>query len=170
MSIIFSPIWFGPHCNICDLQPTEVVVPCGAFLPFKFCPTSKDESQTSVMATTRLASCVLSYDGTSSSQSSSGNLSSSEIAAIAIGTVLAVGVVYLLLFCPHFLFAWLRKSRSGHRPSESEEAPLEDLPPQRPAGVSDDVGSSNGADDTEKRRRRPEAGHGEVLNRKVTIP
>ncbi|CAF9930730.1 MAG: hypothetical protein ALECFALPRED_004716 [Alectoria fallacina] len=112
------------------------------------------------MATTRLASRVLSYGDPSSSQSSSGNLPSIEIAAIAIGTVHAVGRIYLLLFCPHFLFAWLEKSRSGHRPSESEEAPLEDLLPQRPARVSDDDGSNNGADDTEKRRRRPEAGRG----------
>ena len=113
MSIIFSPIWFGPHCSTCDLQPTKVVVPCGVFVPFNFRSASNDASQTSVTATTRWTSYVLSYGHPSSSQLSSVNLSSSEITAIAIGTVLAVGVVRLLLFCPHFLSAWLIKAALG---------------------------------------------------------
>ncbi|KAF6221185.1 hypothetical protein HO133_002040 [Letharia lupina] len=104
---------------------------------------------------------VHSHDDPFSSQSSSGNLSGGTIAAIAIGTVLAVGVVFLPLFCPQFLFARLMKSRSRNRRLHSEEVPLEDLPPQRPGRASGNDRSSSGADDARSRGRRPDIVKGE---------
>ena len=113
------------------------------------------------MANTRLSSRVPTPGDSSSSQSSSGSLSGGTIAAIAIGTVLAVGVVCLLLFCPQFFFAWLMKSRSRNRTSGSNDIPLKDKPPQRPGRASGNDGSSNGAnDDAGSRRRRREVVHG----------
>lgn len=154
LSTVFSPISPGPKYDTCTLRPTEVVVPCGAFIPSHICPASKDTSQTSVIATMRLASRVASYGDPSSSESSSGNLTGGKIAAIAIGTLLAVGLV-CLLFNPHFLFTRLLVSHSRYRPSKSERVPLEDPPPQRPSRTSGDDGS-NGADDAGRRRRYPE--------------
>ena len=107
------------------------------------------------MAATQLASSVPSIDDLSSSQSSTGTLSGGKIAAIAIGTILAVSVVCLLLFCPQLLFYWLMKSRSRNRPPGCKEALLKDLPPQHPGRASGNDGSSNGADDARSRRRRP---------------
>lgn len=107
---------------------------------------------------------VPSYGDPSSGQSSSGNssgsLSGSKIAAIAIGTVLAVIVVCLMLFCPQLLFAWLMKSRSRHRYSGSEEVPLKNIPPQRLSRASGNDKSSNGADNTGRRKRHPRLTHG----------
>lgn len=74
-------------------------------------------------------------------------MSGGTIAAIAVGTVLAVGVVCLLLFWPQLLFAWLIKGRSQSRPPVSEEVVLEALPPRGPGRASGHDGSSNGADD-----------------------
>lgn len=112
------------------------------------------------MANTRLISRASTNGDPPTSQSSSGNLSGGTIAAIAIGTVLAVGVVCLLLFCPQFCFAWLMKSRYRNRPSGSKDIPLKDIPVQRPGRASGNDGSSNGADDAGSRRRRPEVVHG----------
>ena len=107
------------------------------------------------MASTRLTSRVASAES-SSNQSSSGNLSGGTIAAIAIGTFLAVCLVCFLLFYPQFLFAWLMKSRSRNRPSGSNNNPLRDRRPQHPGQASGNDGSSNGADDAGSRRRRPD--------------
>lgn len=109
----------------------------------------------SIRLTSRVPGVPASGDP-SSSQSSSGNLSGGTIAAIVIGTVLAVGMVCFLLFCPQFLFAWLMKSRSRNRPSGSNNIPLGDRLPQHPGQASGNDGSSNGADDAGSRRRRPE--------------
>lgn len=132
----------------------KLLFPCGVFVPSTPCPAFKDESQTSVMATTQSASSVPSFDNLSSSQPSSGNLSGGKIAAIVLGTVLAMGLVCLLLFYPQFLFARLMQRRSRNRPGGSEEVSLTDQPPQRPGRASSN-GSSNGAKDVGSRRRRP---------------
>lgn len=110
------------------------------------------------MATTMLVSRVPTHGDPSTTQSSSGNLSGGTIAAIAIGTVLAVGVVCLLLFCPQFLFAWLTRNRSRNRSSGSIKVPFKDGP-HRPGLVSGNDGSSNGGVDATSRRRRPEIVH-----------
>ena len=94
--------------------------------------------------------------------SSSSNLSGSTIAVIAIGTVLAVGVVCLLLFYPQFLFAWLMKSRSRHRPSETQNVPLKEPPLQRPGRASGNNVSSNGTGDRGRRRRDPAVVHDRI--------
>lgn len=94
--------------------------------------------------------------------SSSSNLSGSTIAAIAIGTVLAVGVVCLLLFYPQFLFAWRMKSRSRHRPSETQDVPLKEPPLQRPGRASGNNVSSNGTGDRGRRRRDPAVVHDRI--------
>lgn len=112
------------------------------------------------MATARPISRMPSYNESYPSQSSSGNLSSGKIAAIIIGTVLAVGVVCLLLFCPQLLFAWLMKSRYRNRAPGNGEVPSKDFPSQRPGRASGNDKSSNGGNDAASRRRRPEAGHG----------
>lgn len=108
------------------------------------------------MATTQFANSEPPLNDLSSSQSSSGILSGGKIAAIVIGTILAVSFVCLLLFYPQLIFVWLTKSRSQNRTPGSEEAPLKDLPPQRPGRASGNDGSSSGADDAGSRRRRPD--------------
>ncbi len=108
------------------------------------------------MAHPQTAGSAPSYNRRSSSQSSSGVLSGGKIAAIILGTILAVGVVCLLLFYPQRLFAFLINERHWNRPSRSKEVPLKDLP-QRQGRASGNDGSSNGADDARGRRRHPEA-------------
>ena len=96
------------------------------------------------------------YEDFSPSQSSPSVLSSGKIAAIAIGTVLAVGMVCLLLFCPQILFTYLKKNRPRSRSSGNKDVSLENVPSQRPAPARGNDGSHNGADDAESRRRRSE--------------
>ncbi|KAL9065297.1 MAG: hypothetical protein Q9161_008326 [Pseudevernia consocians] len=160
ISTVFAPKGPRPHYDTWTLQSDEFFVHSGAFVPSTAYPASEDASQTSIIATTQLASSVPSNDDPSSSQPSYSNLSGGTIAAITIGTVLAVGVVCLLLFYPQLLFAWLMKSRSRNRASGCQEVPLKRLPPQRPSRASGNDGSSNGADDAGSRRRRPEVVHG----------
>ena len=117
---------------------------------------SKVASQSLIMQASQSVSQILYDEDVSPSQSSSGVLSSGKIAAIAIGTVLAVGLVCLLLFCPQILFAYLRKSRQKRRSSENKNVPLTDVPPQRPGPARGNDGSGNRADDAESRRRRSE--------------
>ena len=123
---------------------------------FDACPVIKDTSQTPTMATTQLASNIPSDDSPTSSRSSSGDLSSGKIAAVVVGTIILVGVVCLLLFCPSFLLAWLKKRLRQNRPLRSREVPLKDLPTKRPGRASGNGRRSNGADDAGSRRRRPE--------------
>ena len=109
------------------------------------------------MATTTSAGHISSRDYPPSSQSSSGNLSSGKIAAIVIGTIIAVGVVSLLLFYPPFFLAWLRKKRRQKRPSGRKEVSKKNLPTQRPGRTSITGRRSNGAG---SRRRRPDIVNG----------
>ena len=100
---------------------------------------------------------ILYREDFSPSQSSPSALSSGKIAAIAIVTVLAVGMVCLLLFYPQILFAYLKKSRQKNRSPGNKDVPLKDVPPQRPDPVRGNGGSRKRADDAESRRRRSEA-------------
>ena len=108
------------------------------------------------MESTQLVSHGLYYEEFSPSQSSPSVLSSGKIAAIAIGTVLAVGMVCLLLFCPQILFTYLKKNRRRSRSSGNKDVPLEDVPSQRHAPARGNGGSRNRADNEESRRRRSE--------------
>ena len=112
------------------------------------------------MATIPLIGRVSSYSGSGSSQSSSGNLSGGKVAALTIGTIFAVGLVCLLLFCPQLVFARLKKSRSRTRPLIDGEVPSKDRPPPRPGRVSGNDRAGNGADDAGSRRRRAEGVQG----------
>ena len=116
---------------------------------------SKGASQSYIVEASQSVSHVPYYEDSSPSQSSPSALSSGQIAAIAIGTVLAVGMVCLLLFCPQLMFAYLRKSRPRSRSSGNKDVPLEDIP-QRPGPARGNDGSGNGVDDAGSRRRRSE--------------
>ena len=83
------------------------------------------------------------------------------MAALTIGTILAVAIVCLLLFCPQLLFDWLIKSRSWNSPSKIKEVSLTDRP-LRSGRASGNDASRNGADYTRSRRRRSEAVHGGI--------
>ena len=124
------------------------------------CPTLKVASQKSEMATPQLTSRIPSSSESHSSPSSSNNLSGGKIAALILGTILAVGLVCLLLFYPQLVLTRLVKSRSRDRASDSGEVHLKDIPPQRPARASGNDRSANKADDAGSRRRHPKDGHG----------
>ena len=128
--------------------------------PSTACLAPKHASYTPNMATAQLISGMPSYNASYPHQSSFGNLSGGKIAAIIIGTILAVGVVCLLLFCPQLLFAWLMKRRYRDRALGNGEVPLTDFPPQPPGRASGKDRSNNGGNDAASRRRRPEAVHG----------
>lgn len=117
---------------------------------------SKDTSQSFIMEASQSVSHVPYYEDSSPIQSSPSALSSGKIAAIAIGTVLAVGMVCLLLFCPQILLAHLKKSRLRSRSSGNKDGLLKDVPPQRPGPARGNDGSRNGAHSAESRRRRSE--------------
>ena len=112
------------------------------------------------MATPQLISRIPSSSESHSSQSSSSDLSGGKIAALIIGTILAVGLVCLLLFYPQLVLRRLEKSRSRGHPSGSEEIPSEDIPHQRPGWASGRDRSGNEADDAGSRRRHPRDVHG----------
>ena len=112
------------------------------------------------MATPKLTSRIPSSSESHSSQSSSSNLSGGKIAALIIGTILAVGLVCLLLCYPQLVLTRLMKSRSRGHPSGSEEIPSKDIPPQRPGCASGHDRSGNEADDAGSRRRHPKDVHG----------
>ena len=116
---------------------------------------SKGASQSFIMEASQSVSQVPYFEDFSPSQSSPSALSSGKIAAIAIGTALAVGMVCLLLFWPQILSAHLRKSRPGLHSSENKDGLLKDVP-QRPGPARGNDGSRNGADDAESKRRRSE--------------
>ena len=106
------------------------------------------------MEPSQSVSHVLYHEDFSPSQSSPSALSSGKIAAIAIGTVLAVGMVCLLLLYPQILVTYLKKSRQKSRSSGNNGVPLKDVPPQRPGPARSNDGSGNGADIAGSRRRR----------------
>lgn len=114
------------------------------------------------MATTHLASSTRSYNDPSASQSSSGSLSGGKIAAIVIGTVLTIGTVCLLLFCPQYVFARVMRSGYRFRPSRRGNVPLNALPPARLGRASGNDRSGNGADDAGSRRRCPDVVDGGI--------
>ena len=110
-----------------------------------------------VMEASQSVSHALYHEDFSPSQSSPSALSSGKIAAIAVGTVLAVGMVCLLLLYPQILFAYLKKKKSQKNRSSGNKVkvvPLKDVPPQRPGPVRGNGGSRKSADDAESRRRR----------------
>ena len=115
----------------------------------------KVASQKSEMATSQLTSRIPSSGELHSNQSSSSNLSGGKIAALTLGTILAVGLVCLLLFYPQLVLARLLRSRSRGRSSGGAEVPLPDIPPQRPGRASGNDRSGNEADDAVSRRRHP---------------
>ena len=115
---------------------------------------SKGAPQSFTMEASQSVSHVPYYADFSPSQSSPSALSSGKIAAIAIGTVLAVGMVCLLLFWPQILFAHLKKSRPRSRSSGNKNGFLKDVPPSRPGPARGNDGSRNGAQSAESRRRR----------------
>ena len=123
-------------------------------------PTLKVASKKTEMATPQLTSRIPSSSESHSSQSSSSSLSGGKIAALILGTILAVGLVCLLLFYPQLVLTRLVKSRSRARASDSGEVPLKDIPPQRPGRVSGNDRSGNEADDVGSKRRHPKDGHG----------
>ena len=114
------------------------------------------------MATSQLTSRIPSSSEPHSSQSSSSSFSGGKIAALIIGTILAVGLVCLLLFYPQLVLTRLVKSRSRSRPSGSGsgEVVLKAIPPQRPGRTSGNDRGGNEADDTVSRRRHPKDAHG----------
>ena len=112
------------------------------------------------MATPRLVGRIPSSSESQSSQSSYTNLSGGKIAALTIGTILAVGLVCLLLFYPQLVLERLVKIRSQDRPSGSGEVPSKDVPHQRPGRASGNDRSANEADDVASRRRHPKDVHG----------
>ena len=118
-------------------------------------PALKVASQKSEMATPQPSSRMTSPSESHSSQSSSSNLSGGRIAALTIGTVLAVGLVCLLLSYPQLVLTRLVRSRSRGRSSGSGEVPLQEIPPQRPGRASGNDRSRNEADDAGSRRRHP---------------
>lgn len=83
--------------------------------------------------------------------SSSGGMSGGKIAAIVVGTIVAVGVVCLLIFGPRFVFAerGSRKRTSGRGKGEVKKV--------RSGRASGNDRNGKGADDAGSRRRRPEA-------------
>ena len=114
------------------------------------------------MATPQLISRIASSSESHSSQSSSSNLSGGKIAALIIGTILAVGLVCLLLFYPQLVLTRLVKIRSRGHPSGSEEIPSKDIPHQRPGYASGHDRSGDEADDAGSRKRHPKDVHGGV--------
>ena len=123
------------------------------------------------MEASQSLSHVLYHEDFSPSQSSPSALSSGKIAAIAIGTVLAVGMVCLLLLYPQILFAYLKKNRQKNRSPGNKDVPSKDIPPQRPCPVRGNSGSRKRADDAENRTRRSEAIRGRTRSQSnhVTI-
>ena len=107
------------------------------------------------MATPQLASRIPSSSEPHSSQSSSSNLAGGKIAALIIGTILAVGLVCLLLFYPQLVFPRLVKIHFRGRPSSSGEVPSKDKTPQRSGRASGNDRSGNEAHDVGSRRRHP---------------
>ena len=104
------------------------------------------------MASTHLASRTpTSY---SSQSPSSGNMSGGKIAAIVVGTILAVGVVCLLIFWPQLVF------RSRKRTFGSGNGQSKEVRPERPGRASGNDGNGNGVDDAGSRRRRTEEADG----------
>lgn len=112
------------------------------------------------MAISQLTSRTPPSNQSHSSQSTSSNLSGGKIAALTIGTILAVGVVCLLLFYPQLISKRLAKIRSQDGPSGSGEVPPKDIPHQRPGRASGNDRSGNEADDAASRRRNPKDGQG----------
>lgn len=78
-------------------------------------------------------------------------MSGGTIAAIVVGTILAVAVVCLLIFCPSFVLAWRRFRK---RTSGSGKGQVKDV---RPGRASGNDRNGNREDDAGGRRRRPEA-------------
>lgn len=113
------------------------------------------------MATTHSISRISSSSRESSSDhlSSSGNLSGGKIAAVIIGTILAISLVCVLLLCPQRLFARWKKSRSRDSVLGSGEVRLKELTPPRPGRASGNDRSTKRADDSGSRRRRSEGVH-----------
>ena len=111
------------------------------------------------MATPRLIGRIPSPSESHSIQSSYTNLSGGKIAALTIGTILAVGLVCLLLFYPQLVLQFV-KIRSRGPPSGSGEVPSKDIPAQRPGRVSGNDRIGNEADDVGSRRRHPKDVHG----------
>ena len=112
------------------------------------------------MATPRLVGRVPSSSESQSSQSSYTNMSGGKIAALTIGTILAVGLVCLLLFYPQLVLERLVKIRSQGRASGSGGVPSKDIPHQRSGRASGNDRSGNEADDAASRRRHPKDVHG----------
>ena len=123
-------------------------------------PILKVASQKSEMATPQLTSRIPSSSESHSSPSSSSNLSGGKIAALILGTILAVGLVCLLLLYPQLVLTRLVKSRSRGRASNSGEVHLKDIPPQHPSRASGNDRGGNEADDAGSRKRYPKDGHG----------
>ena len=123
------------------------------------CPVPKLTSYISEMATPQLTGRVSSSSESHSSQCSSGSLSGGKIAALTIGTILAVGLVCLLLFYPHLVLMRLVEIRSRGRLSGSGAVPSEDISPQHPSRASGNDKSGNEADDAGSRRRHPKDVH-----------
>ena len=112
------------------------------------------------MATPQLMGRIPSSSESHSSQSSYANLSGGQIAALTIGTILAVGLVCLLLFYPRLVLTQFVKTRSRGPPSGSGEVPSRDIPAQRPGRASGNDRIGNEADDVGSRRRHPKDVHG----------
>ena len=150
VNIMLIQAWPEPDPDIV-ICTVEIIVHLGASYHVRLELTS----QISEMATPQLTSRIPSSSESHSSQSSSSNLSGGKIAALTIGTILAVGLVCLLLFYPQLVLTRLVKMRSRDRPSGSGEVPLKDIPSQRPGRASGNDRSGNEADDAVSRRRHP---------------